>query len=150
MNNIKTNIRFFKKHEAVFISILIIDLLNITLHIIAFSGCMEIVLFNGTIKICVEVHLCKTTGPRKRYQIHLFARITYHIPMYCTSKISFLIRGLITTKQELFLLRIISITTKRDQWATSHNRGSHGRFYYTSFSLYFPWDLEIIYPLSVG
>ena len=72
MNNIKTNIRFLKKHEAVFISILILYLINSTLHIIEFSSCMEIVLFNGTIEICVEVHLCKTTGPRKRDQIHLF------------------------------------------------------------------------------
>ena len=64
MNNIKTDISFssFKKLEIVFRAILILDILNNTLHIIAFSSYMENFLSDGNIYICVEVHLCKTTG----------------------------------------------------------------------------------------
>ena len=64
MTNIKTDIRFYSffKHEVLFGAILILDILNNTLHIISFSSSMINILFDGTSLICVEVHLCETTG----------------------------------------------------------------------------------------
>ena len=77
MTNIKTDISFKKELEVVFRSMLILDLLNNTLHIIAFSISMENILFDGTMYICVEVHLCKTTGLLKRDWIESFATTAY-------------------------------------------------------------------------
>ena len=63
MTNIKNDFSFCKVLlEVVFRAILILELLNNTLHMKAFSSSMENFLFGGTILICVEVHICETTG----------------------------------------------------------------------------------------
>ena len=48
MTNIKTDISFFNI-EVVFRAILIVDIINNTLHIIAFSSSMQISFFDVTI-----------------------------------------------------------------------------------------------------
>ena len=53
----------FKILEVLFRAILIQDIRNNTLYIIAFSSSMEIFLFDGTIYICVEVNQCKNIEP---------------------------------------------------------------------------------------